>query len=190
MPKLYFAQPLFRQDSPDFEHLATLPANFTLDMPGARLALAHNYYSFEAYATEVDRDAACGMTAYSDVKFVPVDTVPDDEIGELSCGHAINHPDFQTVLDPIFDRKIRRLIGKTIAAGRKAEGPIATEALSIARTRYMIEAIAEGDIISFEIEGMSLFEKSDRSSIRATCAFLGERLRLHLLPKQSKRRAH
>ena len=36
MSKVYLAQPLFDRNSPDFEHLASLPTKFTLDTPGAR----------------------------------------------------------------------------------------------------------------------------------------------------------
>lgn len=190
MSKLYFTQPLFRQDSPDFKHLASLPAHFTLDTPGARLALALNYYACEAYASEIDRDAACGMTAHPDIKYVSVDAVSDEDIADLSCGHSIDHLHFERVLGPIFNRKVEQLIGKMIGAGRKAEGPIAMEALSIARIRYEIQAIAEHDVVAFKVEGVSLFEKGDRNTIEATCVFLEERLRLHLLPTQPKRKAH
>jgi hypothetical protein len=190
MSKLYYAQPLFWEGSPDFEHLATLPAKFTLDTPGAGLALALNYYCFEAYARRADRDAACGATARPDVKYVPAAAVPADEITELGCGHAIDHPDFQKVLGPIFNRKADRLISKMIAAGRSAEGPIAMEVLSIARTRYTIEAIADRDFVRFEVDGLAVFEKGDRTMINATCAFLEQRLHLHLSPTLPKRKAH
>ncbi|MBY9045566.1 hypothetical protein, partial [Pseudomonas fluorescens] len=76
MSKVYLAQPLFRQDSPDFPYLANLPAKFTLDTPGGSLAIALNYYTIEAYASKADRDAACGMTAHPDIKYVPITRVP------------------------------------------------------------------------------------------------------------------
>jgi hypothetical protein len=64
------------------------------------------------------------------------------------------------------------------------------EALSIARTRYTIEAIANRDSIRFEVDGLAVFEKRDRATINATCAFLEERLHLHLLPTPPTRKAH
>lgn len=190
MSKLYLAQPLFRKKSPDFEHLASLPAKFTLDTPGASLALALNYYTIEAYASKMDRDAACGMTAHPDIKYVPIDRNHVEEAGEIGCGYAIDHPDIEKVLNPIFSRAVERLIGNMIAARRNAKGPIAMEALSIGRTRYTIEAIADRDSIRFEVDGLAVFEKRSRTTIDATCAFLEERLHLHLSPTPPKRKAH
>lgn len=190
MRKAYFAQPLFDQNSPDFEHLRSLPDKFTLNTPGARLALALNYYTVEAYAREADRDAACGMTAHPDIMYVPTDEVSAEETDMIGCGYPIGHPDFERVLDPIFSRLVERLIGKMMAAGRNAKGPIAMEALSVARTRYTIEAIANRDSIRFEVDGLAVFEKRERATINATCAFLEERLHLHLLPTPTKLKAH
>lgn len=190
MSKVYLAQPLFDQNSPDFEHLPSLPAKFTLDTPGARLALALNYYTVEAYARKADRDAACGITAHPDIMYVPTAKVSAEEADMIGCGYSIDHPDFEKVLAPIFSRLVDRLIAKMMAAGPNAEGPIAMEALSIARTRYTIEAIADHDIIRFEVDGLAVFEQRDRATIDATCAFLDERLRLHLLPTPPKRKAH
>jgi hypothetical protein len=190
MRKVYFAQPLFDQNSPDFEHLRSLPDKFTLNTPGARLALALNYYTVEAYAREADRDAACGMTAHPDIMYVPTDEVSAEETDMIGCGYPIGHPDFERVLDPIFSRLVERLIGKMMAAGRNAKGPIAMEALSVARTRYTIEAIANRDSIRFEVDGLAVFEKRERATINATCAFLEERLHLHLLPTPTKLKAH
>ena len=190
MNRVYLAQPLFDRNSPDFEHLPSLPAKFTLDTPGARLALALNYYTVEAYAREADRDAACGMTAHPDIMYVPTDEVSSEEAEMIGCGYSIDHPNFEKVLDPIFSRLVERLIGKMMAAGRNAKGPIAMEALSIARTRYTIEAIANRDSIRFEVDGLAVFEKRDRATINATCAFLEERLHLQLLPTPPSRKAH
>jgi len=190
MNKMYFAQPLFRAASPDFKHLANLPAQFTIDTPGGSLAGAIQYYTIEAYGRETDRDAACGMTAHPDIKFVPIAAVPAAEIDQIGCGYAINHPLFEKILDPIFSGSIERLIDNIRCAGRSADGPIAMESMSIARTRYIIEAIADRGHLKFGIEGVAVFERDDRRTINATCAFLKDRLNLHLSPTLPKRRAH
>lgn len=190
MEKMYYAEPLLRQDSPDIPHLASLPCGFTRDMPGARLAMALDYYIIEAYARKSDRDAACGVTAHPDIKYVPMAPSRVNKADEIACGHAFDHPDFETVLDPIFSRSVKRLISNMVAAGQKEEGPIAMEILSIARTQYKIEAIAERDIIRFEVSWQAPFEKTNRTTIKRTCAFLEDRLHLHFLPTPPKRRAH
>jgi hypothetical protein len=190
MSKVYLAQPLFDEDSPDFKHLPSLPDKFTLDTPGGSLAVALNYYTVEAYARKADRDAACGMTAHPDIMYVPTARVSAEEASMIGCGYSIDHPDFEKVLGPIFSRMVERLVGNMTAAERSAKGPIAMEALSIARTRYTIEAIADRDSIRFEVDGLAVFEKRDRATINATCAFLEERLHLHLLPTPPKRNAH
>ena len=50
--------------------------------------LATDYYRIEAYASEADRDAACGQTTHSDVKYVPIreSAIPEEERGEIACG--------------------------------------------------------------------------------------------------------
>src|SRR5260363_47810 len=91
MSKVYLAQPLFDRNSPDFEHLASLPTKFTLDTPGARLALALNYYTVEAYAHQADRDAACGMTAHPDIMYVPTANVSAEDADRKSTRLNSSH---------------------------------------------------------------------------------------------------
>jgi hypothetical protein len=159
-------------------------------MPGASLAMALDHYIIEAYARKSDRNAACGMTAHPDITYVPIAPSRAKKADEIGCGYAFDHPDFETVLDPIFSRSVKRLIANMVATGQKAKGPIAMEVLSIARTQYKIEAIAEQDIIRFEVSWQALFEKTDRTTIERTCAFLEDRLHLHFLPTPPKRKAH
>ncbi len=188
MSKLYFAQPMFRAASPDFKHLPDLPAQFTLDTPGGSLTVASQYYCIEAYAQKMDRDAACGMTAHPDVKYVPIAAALAEESEEIGCGYAIDHPFFEKVLDPILCRSVERLKTKIMNLSRNAEGPI--ETVLIARTLYMVKTIADRNHVRLEINGVAIFEKEDPTTIDATCAFLKERLHLHFLPTQPRRKAH
>jgi len=190
MSNLYFAKPLFRETSPDYKHLPNLPAQYTIDTPGGSLAGAIQYYRIEAYARKTDRDAACGMTAHPDIAFVPIATVSAEEFEEIGCGYAIDHPSFEKVIDPIFCRLVERLRVKMMNVSPNAEGSIAIEDLSIARTLYIIEAIAHRHHVRFEIDGIAVFEKEDRTTIEATCAFLKERLHLHRLPTLPRWTAH
>lgn len=186
---MYYAQPQLRE-SKELRDLFRLPVGFTRDMPGARLAMAVDHYTIEAYARRSDRDAACGATAHPDITYAAVAASCIKKTDEIGCGYAFDHPDFEKVLDPIFSRSVERLIANMMAAGQKAEDPIAIEILSIARTRYKIEAIAERDIIRFQLKWNALFEKTDRATIEKTCAFLEDRLHLHFLPTPLKRKAH
>lgn len=190
MSNVYFAQPLFNRRSPDFNHLASLPDKFTLDTPGARLALALNYYAIEAYARKADRDAACGLTCHPDIMYVPATEVPPEEADMIGCGYPIGHPYFEKILDPIFSGLVERLMGKLVTAGRNAKGLIAMEVLSVARTRYTVEAVANRGSIRFDIGGLALFEKRDRVTIDATCAFIERRLQLHLCATPGKQVVH
>lgn len=187
---MYYARPQLRKSSQELRHLFRLPAGFTPDMPGARLAMAVDHYTIEAYAHRSDRDAACGVTAHPDITYAAVAASYVKKTDEIGCGYAFDHPDFEKVLDPIFSRSVERLMANMMAAGQKAEGLIAMEVLSIARTRYKIEAIAERDIIRFQLKWNGLFEKTDRTTIEKTCAFLEDRLHLHCLPTPPKRKAH
>lgn len=189
MNNLYFAQPVL-QDSPDYKHLPNLTAGYTIDSPGGSLAGALQYYRIEAYARKKDRDAACGLTAHPDITYEPIADVPAEELENIGCGHAIGHPSFEKVLDPIFYRLVERLTAKMMNVSPNAEGSIAIEDLSIARTLYIIEAIAHRRHVRIEIDGVAVFEKEDRTTIGATRAFLKERLHLHRLPTLPRWAAH
>lgn len=190
MNNLYFAKPLFDPTSADYKHLPSLPAQYTIDTPGGSLAGALQYYRIEAYARKADRDAACGMTAHPDIAYAPIANVSVEEFEEVGCGYAIDHPFFEKVLDPIFGRLVERLSVKIMNVSPKAEGSIAVEDLSIARTLYIIEAIADRRHVRFEIDGIAVFEKEDRTTIDATCAVLRERLHLHRLPTPPRWAGH
>ena len=129
---MYYAQPQLRE-SKELRDLFRLPVGFTRDMPGARLAMAVDHYTIEAYARRSDRDAACGATAHPDITYAAVAASCIKKTDEIGCGYAFDHPDFEKVLDPIFSRSVERLIANMMAAGQKAEDPIAIEILSIAR---------------------------------------------------------
>ncbi|KAB2760779.1 hypothetical protein E0H22_24880 [Rhodopseudomonas boonkerdii] len=189
MSKLYYAEPELRE-SQELRDLFRLPVGFTPDTPGARLAMAVDHYTTEAYTRRSDRDAACGVTAHPDITYAAVAASSVKKTDEIGCGYAIHHPDFEKVLDPIFSRAVKRLIANMAAADQKAEDPIATEVLSIARTCYKIETIGERDIIRFRLAWNAFEEKPDRTTIEQTCAFLEDRLHLAFLPTPPRRKAH
>lgn len=190
MEKMYYAQPQFREDIPNLHHLYALSPGFAQDAPGASLAMAVDHYVIEAYAQKADRDAACGMTAHPDITYVPIAPSRARNADEIGCGYAFNHPEFERVFDPIFSRSVKRLIADMVSAGRKAERRVATEILSIARTRYKMDVIAGRNNISFGISWHAPFEETDLTTIEKTCAFLEDRLHLHFLPMLPKRKAH
>lgn len=190
MSDLYFAKPRFDIDSPNYEHLQNLSAGYTIDTPGGSLAGALQYYRVEAYAREADRDAACGMTAYPDIEYVPVASVSTEEFETVGCGYAIGHAYFEKVLDPIIRRLVERLSVKIMDISPNAEGSIAVEDLSIARTLYIIEAISRRRHVTLEIDGIAVFEKEDRRTINATRTFLRRRIHLHRLPTLPMWTAH
>ncbi|WP_426409453.1 hypothetical protein [Bradyrhizobium ganzhouense] len=98
----YYTQPTFRADSPDLKKLsARAQSDWTLDTPGIALALALDYYRFEAFATKRERDAHCGATGHPDVRYEPA-TLEDLKHNNVSmdmiaCGHTIDHPQFDAV---------------------------------------------------------------------------------------------
>jgi hypothetical protein len=111
-PNLFYTQPTFRADSPDFAK-AKGQTEWTLETPGMRLRLALDYYRFEAFATKHERDARCGPTGHEDVRYAPATTKDlrsnDITIDLIACWH--DHPMFDTVVSPLFDPAFRRLIG-------------------------------------------------------------------------------
>ncbi len=121
---------------------------------------------------------------------MPIDDISAEELEGIGCGYAIDHPSFQKVLDPIFCRLVERLNVKITNAGPKTEGSVAIEHLSIARTLYIVEAISHRRRVRFEIDGIAVFEREHRTTIDVTCAFLRERLHLHLMPTLPRLAAH
>jgi hypothetical protein len=155
-------------------------------MPGARLALALGYYRIEAYATRNERDLACGPTAHGDVRYFPISQSAlisaGNTVDSISCGHTIDCPHFEKIFNPIFDETLKCLMRDAARAPKCQTGKLATTALTIARTCYTITAIAKGQWLSFDIKGLSLFERVDRNLLTRTIEFLNGRLILHLSP--------
>jgi hypothetical protein len=184
-PDLFYTQPTFRADSPDFAK-AEGQTDWTLDTPGMRLRLALDYYRFEAFATEHDRDARCGATAHEDVRYAPAtigDLRHDDvSLDEIACGHDIDHPDFESVVVPLFDAAIRRLVQELMDNQGKSEGELASTDIIIARARYSIEAKSVGEWIKFPVSAIAVFEKGDRDVMDRTIAWLENLLVLTASP--------
>lgn len=182
---VFYAEPRFRSSSPDFAKLRGA-TELTFATPGARLALALDYYRIEAYASQKERDLACGPTGHDDVRYFPIRRNMLNSAGSLvdsiSCGYTIDHPNFEKIFDPIFDKTLRCLIGDVIRAPTSDTGEIAARGLTIARVRYNISAIAKGEWLSFDVIGFSLFEPVERQLVERTIDFLNGRLILHLSP--------
>ena len=185
LPIAFFAQPCFRAASPDFAKLKGA-TELTLETPGVRLALAIDYYRIEAFETEVDRDLACGSTAHEDVRYFPIGREEliraGNEIESISCGHTLDHPDFEQVFAPIFDAALRYLVGEMIQTPHPKNGPIAATVMSIARARYTITVVAAEDWFNFSVGGLCLFEQIDPELLERTGRYLEEQLILHLSP--------
>jgi hypothetical protein len=182
---LFYTQPTFRAASPDLEQLKG-QTDWTLETPGIGLALAFDYYRFEAFATRAERDARCGPTAHQDVRYEPA-TMKDLKYNDVSldsvaCGHDIDHPRFDEVISPLFDAALKRLIRDVADAPKKTEGRIASTEILIARTRYCISAEAVGDFIKFPVSAMTAFEKGNQCVMDRTLAWLENRLVLTASP--------
>lgn len=172
--RLFFAEPLFRASSPDLEHVQKLGSHSTLASPGAHLAAAFQYYWIEAYADEADRNAACGLAAHPDVKYIAVEAsdIPTREREQIACGYPIGHRRFDKVFDPIFARAMCNLVEAISRSDRSAEIE-----LSIARTRYTITPIpGRRGRVKFRIDALSLFEGTYEESLERGAEFLEERL--------------
>lgn len=184
-PNLFYTQPVFRAASPDFEKLKGR-ADWTLETPGIGLALAFDYYRFEAFATRKERDARCGPTAHQDVRYVPATTKDlkynNVSLDSVACGYDIDHPRFDEVVSPLFDAALRRLIQNVVDAPKKTKGRIASAEILIARTRYSISAEADGDFIKFPVSAITAFEKGNQGVIDRTLAWLENRLVLTASP--------
>jgi hypothetical protein len=183
-PVRFFAQPRFRASSPDFAKLQNMPAKFTLKTPGARLAVALTYYSVEVFATQADRDAACGPTAHPDVTYFSIieAEIGAVEVDNIACGHALSHPHFEQVFAPLFEAAVCRLIDEVVQTPTHKIGPIADTTISIARARYTLQVIATRNWVHFDVHGLSLFERIDRDLMERTCGYLKRGLALHLSP--------
>jgi hypothetical protein len=181
LPHFHYAEPKFRASSPDFAKLKEAP-EWTLDTPGIGLAL--DYYCVEAFATEKDRDAACGPTAHDDVRYVPASRLSHGDIilDEVACGYAVDHPRFDEIVTPIFDAALKRLIGHLMEAPKDQTGIVASIVIPIARTRYTISAEREGDWIKFPVKGLAVFEKVDQGLMDRTVDWLHNRRMLKGTP--------
>jgi hypothetical protein len=182
--RFYYAQPLFRASSPDFEKLKG-QTEWTLDTPGIGLALAFDYYRFEAFTTADDRDACCGPTAHPDVSY-GIATAKDLRqnkitMDDIACGVAVDHPHFEEIMAPLFDAAMARLFGD-MPTDPDMSGRLASTEILIARTRYTISAEKTGEWINFPVEAMTVFEKGDRDVTDRTLDWLHNRLVLTASP--------
>lgn len=185
LPDFFYTEPRCRTSSPDFGKLKRA-TEVTPDTPGARLWLALCYYRVEAYATKKDRDAACGPTAYEDVQYFPASgknlSRGDITLDDIACGYSVDDPHFDTILTPIFDAAVKRLIRDVITAPKGHAGMIASATISIARVQYEILAEQSGDWIKFLVEGRAVFEEVDDDLMERTAAYLEKRLMLQMSP--------
>lgn len=153
------SHPTFRAASPGFAKLKG-QAEWKLDTPGIGLALAFDYYRFEAFATKDERDARCGPMAHQDVRCVPATTkdlkLNNVSLDSVACGHDIDHPRFDAVVSPLFDAALKRLIRDVVDGPKKTEGRIASTEILIARTRDSISAEAVGQFIKFPVSAMAV----------------------------------
>ena len=184
-PNLFYTQPTFKADSPDLAKLSG-QRDWTLQTPGIGLALAFDYYRFEAFATKQERDARCGPTAHKDVRYAPATSKDlksnDITIDQIACGHDIDHPMFDTVVSPLLDAAFRRLIGDVIDSPKDADGMIAESEIIIARTRYSIKAELVDGWIKFPVSAMSVFETGDQDVMDRTIDWLAHRIELTASP--------
>ncbi|MGY4598106.1 hypothetical protein ACVWXL_005852 [Bradyrhizobium sp. GM22.5] len=185
LPDFFYTQPQFRAASADAAKLKNA-TEWTLDTPGVGLALALDYYRFEAFATRKDRDAACGPTAHEDVRYV---AATDDDlyreeimIDDIACGHSVDHPRFDEVVSPLFDAALKRLIRDVVDRPKDAKGKIASTEIFIARTRYSIAAEAVDDWIKFPVAALAVFERGDQGVMDGTVDWLQNRLVLTASP--------
>lgn len=189
LPNFFYTQPRFRAASAEAAKLKGL-TDWTLDTPGAHFALALDYYRVEAFATRNDRDAACGLTAHDDVRYVAATS--DDlyrekiMIDDIACGHDVDHPRFDEVVSPLFSAALKRLIGDVINRPRNETGKIASTEIYIARTRYSIAAEADGDWIKFPVTALAVFERRDGDVMDRTIDWLHNRMMLTASPSLFK----
>jgi len=181
LPNLFYAEPQFRASSPALAQLKQAK-HWTLQTPGITFALATDYYRVEAFATERDRDAACGPTAHEDVRYVSADRRDLDRenirIADIACGYPVDHPRFDEIVTPIFEAALKRLIRDLMEAPKGQPGIVASTLIPIARTRYKISAEQVGEWINFPVDGLTVFEKADQDLVSRTVEWLENRLKL------------
>lgn len=185
LPNAFYAEPRFRKSSPDFAKLRAA-TELTLETPGITLALALDYYRVELFATEEDRDLACGPTAHKDVKYFPTTRGALIHAGisldDISCGHNVDHPRFGEILTPIFDAAAKRLIKDLVHSSADRDGIVASTMIPIARARYTISVTSAGDWMNFGVDALSAFEQSNDDVMDRTVEFLEGRLALQISP--------
>jgi hypothetical protein len=184
LPEAFYAEPRFRRSSPDFDKLKGV-TDLTLDTPGIGLALATDYYRVEAFARRLDRDEACGPTAHPDVRYFPITRkvliLRHASPYDIACGCSIDHPAFEAVLGPLFDRMLPHLLEN---AAEVRKGNAATATLTIARVRYTISATWKGDWLNFAVDAFSAFEQVGADVMDRTVRHLNDRLALQLSPRR------
>lgn len=184
-PNLFYTQPTFRAASPDLAKLRG-QTEWTLQTPGIGFRLAFDYYCFEAFATEHERDARCGPTAHQDVRYAPATTKDlrsnGITIDMIACGHDIDHPMFDTIVSPLFGAAFRRLIRKVVNSPKGRDGVTAESEITIARVRYSMNAESANGWIKFPVSAMAVFEKSNRDVMDRTIDWLENRILLTASP--------
>jgi hypothetical protein len=187
LPHFVYAEPQLRTSSLD----AVAPklkaaTKRTLDTPGIDLVLALDYYRVEAFATARDRDAACGLTAHRDVRYVPAERRTLNRGGlaldDIACGYTVDHPRFEEIAVPLVDNALKRLVEALMNAAENHTGVIASATVSIARVEYTISAERTGDWIKFPIGARALFETTNSGIIDKTIDWLHHHVMLKASP--------
>jgi len=185
LPDFYYAEPQFRSSPPE---LRRPPANAddNPDTPDISLALAHDYYRVEAFATRKDRDAACGPAGHPDVRYVAArrrDIARGQvALDDIACGYTVDHPQFDKVVSVIFDAALKRFFARLLQAPKDQIGILASVVITIARTRYTLSADCVGDWTNFPIKGFAIFETVDQDLMNRTIDWLNNRLILSASP--------
>ncbi len=178
LPQGFFAEPRFRGSSAALAQLAAA-TELTPETPGIAFAYAAAYYQVEMFATEGDRDCACGPSGNDDVRYFAATRQALSRTGvsldDISCGHTVDHPRFEEVLSPIFNARMRRLIGDLMRSTAKA-GVVADTTISIARRQYTFMVRRVGDWLNFEVGARSLFERPQKDLMDRTVKYLEGRL--------------
>lgn len=157
-------------------HVGNLRGDVKLDTPGVNLAATSEYYWIEAYASVRDRDAACGLTANRDVKYIALasNDIPRAELDRISCGYPIGLPKFEEVFELTFTTTLRNL--ENLVSGGGGRRTQAAE-FSIGRVHFAITPLPDRmRRFRFRINGLSLFENHDQDLLDRTAEFLEERL--------------
>lgn len=188
LPHASYCEPRFHSSSPDFKKLEKA-TELTINTPGAALALAMDYYRVEVFASDEDRDLACGPTEREDVRYFPVsrEALIDSstDLLEIACGHSLDHPAFERIVSPIFNRTIQEVLKVASIALKEpkaAGGIIAKYPITIARVRYNLSIIKSGEWLNFDVEAISLFEHMDGDLVDRTIQYLHDALVDRLSP--------